>query len=311
MYFPIFRGRQFELIALRELVEKGILSEKVIPVIEPVKASSTYVKTIEAFIAAKRKIAIIHNPQVGTMEKDLSKDVNSTIKEKVIEFSKSRYVIPVCYVDTKLQQCIYEAADQDINIEKMILICNKPDYIDVYEEVVGSATPLYNFIPDKGDFRRRIRPNKVLCEDHFPKQDRNVDYSKIESEFFSNDHLIYKEDGYIGFSDYSVIGEEYSETGFAPYAVAIHIVYFDAKGALRIAHFVSDTNDDISDPAGKFAEAAGKLVEWNKQEQLHTLGITEIENAYKNFSYPGLGVIKKLSIMHHLELVCGYLEKEK
>ncbi|MCQ2513413.1 MAG: sce7725 family protein, partial [Lachnospiraceae bacterium] len=83
---------------------------------------------------------------------------------------------------------------------------------------------------------------------------RNIDYSNIDTEFFSSDHLYYAEDGYKGFSDYSVVGEEYSETGFAPYAVAIHIVYFDEKNNLRMAHFVSDSNDDISDPARKFAD---------------------------------------------------------
>ena len=48
MYFPYLRGRQFELIALRELVEKGVLSNRITPIIEPVKLSSTLVKTIEA-----------------------------------------------------------------------------------------------------------------------------------------------------------------------------------------------------------------------------------------------------------------------
>lgn len=41
MYFPYLRGRQFELIALRELVEKGVLSSRITPIIEPVKLSST------------------------------------------------------------------------------------------------------------------------------------------------------------------------------------------------------------------------------------------------------------------------------
>ena len=34
----------------------------------------------------------------------------------------------------------------------------------------------------KGDFRRRIRPNRVMREDHFPKQTRNIDYSDIETK---------------------------------------------------------------------------------------------------------------------------------
>ena len=147
-----------------------------------------------------------------------------------------------------------------------------------------------------------------MCEDHFPKQTRNIDYLNIDTEFFSSDHLYYMDDGYKGFSDYSVVGEEYSETGFAPYAVAIHIVYFDERNILRIAHFVSDSNDDISDPARKFAEAVEKLVKWNKTMKLDTIGIREFEAAYKNKTYPGLGVVKKYSIMHHLELMSKYLD---
>lgn len=49
MYFPYLRGRQFELIALRDLVDKGVLSDKIIPIIEPVKLSSTLIKTIESY----------------------------------------------------------------------------------------------------------------------------------------------------------------------------------------------------------------------------------------------------------------------
>ena len=90
--------------------------------------------------------------------------------------------------------------------------------------------------------------------------------------------------------------------------MAIHIVYFDTKNILRIAHFVSDSNDDISDPARKFAEAVEKLVEWNKTMKLDTVGIREFEAAYRNKTYPGLGVVKKYSIMHHLELMSKYLD---
>ena len=209
---------------------------------------------------------------------------------------------------SKLDAHIKHAAKNGIPIDSLLLLCNNPEYLGNYEDVIGDSIPLYNVIPDKGDFRRRIRPNRVMCEDHFPKQTRNIDYSDIETEFFSSDHLYYADDGYKGFADYSVVGEEYSETGFAPYAVAIHIVYFDTKNILRIAHFVSDSNDDISDPARKFAEAVEKLVEWNKTMKLDTVGIREFEAAYRNKTYPGLGVVKKYSIMHHLELMSKYLD---
>ena len=47
--------------------------------------------------------------------------------------------------------------------------------------------------------------------------------SEIIGQKFNSDHLhffYYKEDGCKGFSDYSIVGQEYSETGFAPTAVA-------------------------------------------------------------------------------------------
>lgn len=308
MYFPILRGRQFELLALRECVSRNILSSQIIPIVEPVKVSSTYTKTVDSFIKAGKSIAIIRNPQVGSWGKDLNKESNAKVREQVYEQLKDANIISSFYVTSKLDACIDLATQNGISIDSLLLLCTNPEYVGNYEEVIGDSIPLYNVIPDKGDFRRRIRPNRVMCEDHFPKQTRNIDYSEIETEFFSSDHLYYADDGYKGFSDYSVVGEEYSETGFAPYAVAIHIVYFDEKNILRIAHFVSDSNDDISDPARKFAEAVEKLVEWNKTMKLDTVGIREFEAAYHNETYPGLGVVKKYSIMHHLELMSRYLD---
>lgn len=308
MYFPILRGRQFELLALRECISKGVLSNQIIPVVEPVKVSSTYTKTVDSFIRADRSIAIIRNPQVGSWVKDLKKESNAKIREQASAQLKEANVISSFYVTPRLDSCINLAAKSGKDIDSLLLLCNNPEYVANYEEVIGDNVPLYNVIPDKGDFRRRIRPNRIMCEDHFQKQTRNIDYSDIDTEFFSSDHLYYADDGYKGFSDYSVVGEEYSESGFAPYAVAIHIVYFDEKNILRIAHFVSDSNDDISDPARKFAEAVEKLVEWNKMMKLDTVGIREFETAYHNKTYPGLGVVKKFSIMHHLELMSGYLD---
>lgn len=308
MYFPIFRGRQFELLALRECVNKGILSNQIIPILEPVKVSSTYTTTVDSFIKAGQSIAIIRNPQVGSWMKDMKKESNAKILERARAQLKNADVISSYYVTSKLALNIEHATNSGHFIDSLLLLCNDPEYVRNYEEVIGSNKPLYNVIPDKADFRRRIRPNRVMCEDHFPKQSRNIDYADIESEFFSSDHLYYADDGYTGFSDYSVVGAEYSETGFAPYAVAIHIVYFDEGNVLRIAHFVSDSNDDISDPARKFAEAVEKLVEWNKSMNLDTIGIREFEAAYRNKAYPGLGVVKKYSIMHHLELMSKYLD---
>lgn len=89
------------------------------------------------------------------------------------------------------------------------------------------------------------------------------------------------------------------------------IVYFENDNSLRIRHFVSDSNDDITDVAGKFYEAVSKLYEWyitENQERQLTMGLNTLLEHYKNKTYPGLPTLKKLSVMHHLELVGRYLD---
>jgi hypothetical protein len=148
-----------------------------------------------------------------------------------------------------------------------------------------------------------------MFEDKFYKKKHNADYRKQEDEFFSEDHLCFHEESYVGFGDYSIIGNEYVEGGFAPYAVAIHIVYFDADDNLRIRHFTPDSNEDISDVAGKYYEAVIKLARWysdGQHRQLTAALNILLAHADKGY-YPGLPTIKKLSIMHHLELMGRYL----
>jgi hypothetical protein len=65
MYFPYFRGRQYEMLALRELVSGRLLSKSVVPVVEPVKLTSTFEGTLRAFSDTQSTIALIFNPTVG------------------------------------------------------------------------------------------------------------------------------------------------------------------------------------------------------------------------------------------------------
>lgn len=307
MYFPYLRGRQFELIALRELAEKDVLSSKIIPIIEPVKLSSTLVKTIETYRSKNKQLAIITNPKVGGFISDIKEEKNQKLKESLsacLRGNNTLLFMNLLGPNSKPEKFIEKHSNN------MGTICNDKDAIPIYETYFSLTDAKYNLIPDESGFRRKIRKNRVLLADKFNKQDRNNDYIEVDDEPFSEDHLFYLEDGYVGFADYSVIGKEYNETGFAPYAVAIHIVYFDIDDSLRVKHFVSDSNDDISDPAGKFQEALTKLVVWNVDKQLDTVAMKEFEDLYHREAYPGLGTVKKLSIMHHLELIGRYLDKE-
>ena len=76
MYFPYLRGRQYELIALRELIANNKLSKNIIPIIEPVKVAPTMVSTIEALNNLKHSYIIIRTPSVGSFVSDGKKEKN-------------------------------------------------------------------------------------------------------------------------------------------------------------------------------------------------------------------------------------------
>ncbi len=143
---------------------------------------------------------------------------------------------------------------------------------------------------------------KVSLADYFDVQVRNADYKDKESQF-TEDHMFYSEEWYKGFGDFTTIGDNYSESWFMPYAVAIHISYKDSSWKILVKHLVSDSNGDISDVAWKFAEANQKLIDWISSAGLNSLWITEFKLLHGSQHFPWLWIVKKLSIMNHIELM--------
>lgn len=310
MYFPYLRGRQFELIALRELAEEDRINEKVIPIIEPIKPSSTLLKTLQVFAEKDKEIAVVFNPTVGAFSKEIKemRAEDSKVANELYELLLNNDKIIKAYVMSK---AISERLKTDINKEKNMIINLTRDSLDDFLEVYDGSLPRYTLIPDDRAFRHVIQDTKIFLKDNFKKQARNIDYLKNADEFFSDIHLFFQKENYVGFSDYSVVGEEFNESGFAPVAVAIHIVYLGKQKEMRIHHFVSDSNDGTEDPGGKFGEALEKLIYWcDKNNVKNTLGLKGFHECFSSGKYPGLGTVKKLSIMHHLELVSDFLGGE-
>ncbi len=303
MYFPYFRGRQYELLALKELADRNLITSSVVPVIEPVKLIPALSNSLTAFNNANLPIGLILNPNVG----DLTEEAE-TINQLSEKIPADSFIIPSILLNESSNAVIQHLSQKGISKDNTLVILNNQDYLSIYQSIFQDVVPKYTLCPDEGAFRRYISQNRILLMNRFNKRSRNADYPP--DELFSEDHLFYAYDHYSGFGDYSIVGDDYIESGFAPYAVAIHIVYFTPDDKLRIRHFVSESNDDISDVAGKFYEAVTKLFQWYQeghQRQL-TTGLQTLLNHYQNHTYPGLPTLKKLSIMHHLELMSKYLE---
>ena len=318
MYYPYLKGRQYELLALKELVENELITPLIIPIIEPLKASTTLCNTLQAFADTGRTVVSVWYPTSNEFHKDFDKVLKDEDAKKIAQRVKDMLNDPRVNKGIEITEqsadVITKWEKRNYSRDNWAVICDNYDMLDVYDLLYADVHPQFVIIPDDSAFRRRVRKNrnKIVIDDKFQKQNRNADYMDNIDEFFSDDHLYFLEEGFKGFSDYSIVGNYEAAPGFAPKAVAIHIVYLDKNDAtLRIRHFVSNSNEDIQNTAKKFYEAVTRLVDWCGAEAPEmTYGLKEFINHYENGTYPGLGVVKKLSIMHHLELMSNHLTED-
>jgi hypothetical protein len=305
MYFPYFRGRQFELIALREFTFERGEKNNVIPVIEPVKQSFNSFKiALKKFDEANFPFSLILNPHVGEITNF------ENILENLSEYLETTNWIPSFILSNNINQVSQIIKNKGF-VDVMLICADSVDTgTDEFLKLVESNFIKYIISKENRTLKRRLKDsgkNLIRLDSCFNQQKRNADYLKISEEKFTEEHLFFNEDGYFGFSDFTTLPHEFTEGGTTPYAVSIHLTYQKENDEIWIRHFTSETNDDQANIQGKFAEAAKKAVDFLNQKSIYTIAANELRDYYNNQRYPGLGMIKKISIKHHLELINSIL----
>ena len=174
MYFPYFRGRQYELLALKELALKKLISDLVVPIVEPIKLTSTFDGTIKAYTEANLPIALVLNPSVGDFtDADITPLFSKIVKS----------VIPAVLLNDSTEETTNNLNEKGIAKSQILAVLNSRDYIDDYKELFTDEGPQYSLFPDERQIRRAINKNKVLFEDKFKKQTKNSDYKNNDDEF--------------------------------------------------------------------------------------------------------------------------------
>jgi hypothetical protein len=311
MYFPYLRGKQFELLALRELCP--LMSQrfdKISPIIEPVKSTTGLINCVVDLRKHNINFNVIINPTVGDM-KGKTSEILKTVSHKLTGYDNYQIAIIVS------QSVDYIGLLRQINeVElrgcKFTFIHNevKDNIREIQQQYAETGPVINNVINFKRTGRRYHRefdqPTRVSLDDYFGSLPKNADYLNQDS-YFNDDYKFYLEEGYRGFGDFLTIGDIYLDKRGLPWAVVIHISYADEMGRIRVKHFVSDTNDDATNVAGKFAEANRKLVEWCDEREINTIAVNRFRLLNETDHYPGLGTIKKLSIMNHIELMLSLI----
>lgn len=309
MYYPYFRGKQFELIAIREtaalLATAGFTA-----IIEPVKESLNGLhRTLNAISEANGTAIVIVNPLHGDHAED--GDGISTMLKKSFQNHSGITAGILLRGNMSPDDAISEYKNH---------LDHSPTFIHSgFMEAKALANKIGTDLPNTRHvfnethcgllYRKHFRGcNRVLLRDGFHRR-KNADYPP--SEEFSDLHVTYSEEGMNGFGDFLIVGDDYTEGGGPAYAVAIHLTYIDPDkdDVMKVYHFVSATNDTPTDPAGKFNQAVAKLVEIKNQGNSKLLvgnAINEFCELHANGHYPGLGSVKKLSMKHHIETLATY-----
>lgn len=313
MFFPFFRGKQFELILLRDNAE-FIAKNGICPIIEPVKDNFPSLKrAIDQLKQFSAFFIFIINPQVGDLRNNATNKLRDLIENDLVGYTNMSlgYIINSKTTETTVQKVIQSKPKTSFSIihygftegKKLSSAISDLDNVKSHIFIDGYAGKLYQRHFKKDGVQR------ILIRDGF-KIRKNANYP--DNEHFSDLHITYGDEGVDGFGDFLIVGDEYREEGGPAYAVAIHLTYLDAEEDMYTRHFISIRTDSPTDPAGKFLEALNKLVQ-DLQKKLTPIflsnAVKEYIDLHKKKHFPGLGYVKKLSMQHHLELIANFLSR--
>jgi hypothetical protein len=311
MYHPYFRGKQYELITVREMA-LAFKSAGFCPIIEPVKESLNGLqKALSAVVQVDANAVVVINPEHGEHSR-AGAALSQLLREKFLD-------LPNISAGILLQQ--KTTAEEAITLyrehEAHRPVFIHAGFVDpkLLLAGLGQQTKENRHIFFEDDcvtlYRRHFKEaHRVLLRDGFKKR-KNREYELLES--FSDLHITYVDEGMQGFGDFLMVGDDYSETGGPAYAVAIHLTFIDhdQDDVMRIFHFKSQRQDTPLDPAGKFAEALSEMmvhIGAPNSKVLETEAVKEFRMLHERGHFPGLGYVKKLSMNHHIETLANYFE---
>jgi hypothetical protein len=313
MYHPYFRGKQYELITVREMA--SLMKELDFrPIIEPVREGLNGLeKALKAVTDVDGKAIIIVNPHHGDLSDD-GASLTKLLKEKFLDLPGiSAGILLKTDMSAAEALDLYEdhAGHSPVlihagftNAKTLLEGLGKPTKSQCHTFIDGLSLELYQ--------RQFKGAHRVLIRDGFKRQ-RNADYPPVEA--FSDLHAVYEDKNMDGFGDFLIVGDDFSEGGGPAYAVAIHLTFIDPDqfDSMFIYHFISDTQDTPKDPAGKFAEALAKMMKTLKKpgcKVLETNAVKEYRELFAKGHFPGLGYVKKLSMNHHIETLAQYFKSK-
>ncbi|MHC5216331.1 sce7725 family protein [Enterococcus sp. LJL128] len=284
MYYPYFRGKQFDLLALTALLENDLLSRKILPIIEPVKNSNALKKFIALAQQKNYLFYLIQNPLSGDfLTEEGLRQLQAASSEKAL---------------------IIEQPIETIEVVPPLLIVHEAQPVMSSDWQEGRYKVV---VPEEFRLLNKVQGEKILSQDGFTRLPKTVFYQECPDELFSTTHLTFHKKGFLGFSDFSIDSRIYYEHSYPSKILSLHLVYFE-QNILRIHHFLS--SEEAPSQKEKFFELMEEVTRWLTilcGSQV-TAGLQLLLKAAAENKFPGMGVMRKAAVMHHMELMSRYLD---
>lgn len=303
MYFPFLRGKKYELQTVSKLKDLILETGKITPIIEPVNLNSTTRRIISELNKAGVPLVFIVNPQVGDLVGQ-----GLGILQPILNDIENQQIMTLGYFITENTTIAEIQLAMELFEDYSFAFIHNSNNLSIRDQLINikNRVNFHIFIANKVSstyqdaFRDKTR---VIIKDCFNARNRNVDYNN--DEYFSDLFSTYRTQ-YYGFGDFQIVGANISGGGPA-HAVALHLTYLkELQGQeVWVRHFISDDTTTPANVQGKYFQALRKLVNFldNYNHTPETAGAIQYRQNLADGVFHGLGYPKKLSMMHHFELM--------
>lgn len=150
-YFPYLRGKQFELIALRDICSLTERGDIISPIIEPVRPiNATLTKTIDCLREHSYNFNLILNPQEGEITPD---EYENLVQYAVTIYKRYQNFQPTFLINERVNIPQILFFIREYQLENISLICTQqPNNEEDFAALLTATSIRFVILEDDGSF---------------------------------------------------------------------------------------------------------------------------------------------------------------
>lgn len=301
MYWPFFRSKQEELLAIRELANSSnaLISNIVVPIIKPHSDSPRIEGRLVDILHAGLRLSLILNTDEGSPIPH-----QNTINQMVTSLSNAypNQVFPALEVRSGVTSNEVASFISSYH-NRVVLFVHRAHNLPASLFTTQSAIHVFDINHCAQNLISQLQGRKVILRDGFQKQAVNRNYPA--SSQYRSDLYSYSQFGFDGFGDFASIGDVKAANQGGPAShVALHLTQLLQHQNVECRHFVSSINSTNNSIDQLYYDAVAQLIQHTGTPR-HTFFNTQGVDDYcaNVHHFPGLGSVKRWSTKHHIEWI--------